>query len=229
MAIKLQKIKDVEYNELITLVLLYKEKKLWALFKDEFGIPFPMLLTICKNNGMSKKAQETLRAFFDEVVLTESTILPKYENLLKTFDDKELEKFEKTEVKTAEIVTPVTTSEPVIKEVKPEKTAEIVAEKKKVEESAKADKKKPNRKLPRRIGKEAIEKAIKDNGGKSTQLQRLMLRLNDLKNIYVKLNNRGIKEMHVNDGSILSDYECRTINSAITILEQKVDDILKKK
>lgn len=49
-----------------------------------------------------------------------------------------------------------------------------------------------------------------------------------MKNIYVKLQSRGIKELHTGDGSTLTDDECRTISSAITILEQKVSDILKK-
>jgi hypothetical protein len=90
-------------------------------------------------------------------------------------------------------------------------------------------KNKPNRKLPRRIGKEAIEKMIAENGGKTSQLHRVMLRINDLKNMYVKLQARGIKEMHLEDGSVLSDDECRAISSGITILEQKVASILKKK
>ena len=47
--------------------------------------------------------------------------------------------------------------------------------------------------------------------------------------MYVKLQARGIKEMSVEDGSVLTDDECRAISSGITILEQKVANILKKK
>ena len=53
--------------------------------------------------------------------------------------------------------------------------------------------------------------------------------INELSNMYVKLQARGIKEMSVEDGSVLTDDECRVITSAITILEQKVSPILKKK
>jgi hypothetical protein len=83
--------------------------------------------------------------------------------------------------------------------------------------------------LPRRYGKEKIVQDIKDQGGVATSVQRAMLKVNDLKNIYVNLSNRGIKAMIGGDETILSDTDCRTITSAITILERKLDEILKTK
>jgi len=89
-------------------------------------------------------------------------------------------------------------------------------------------KKEKKEKLPRRYGKEKILKDIKDQGGKATPLQNAMLRVNDLKNIYVNLSARGIKDM-VSGTSLLSDADCRDITSAITIVERKLEEILKRK
>ena len=232
----LKKIKDAEYNELIVLLLLYNNKKLWDIFKDQLKLSIHALITIAKNNGLSLETKEILRTFFEDIILTHQSVLDDYENYLSVYKQKGLDKFVSSEFKTEDNVTPATISESVVKESKNEKTADSNEDIKPVTKVATSTpkevdtaKKKPKRKLPRRIGKEAIEKMIAENGGKSTQLHRVMLRINDLKNMYVKLQARGIKEMHVEDGSVLSDDECRTITSAITILEQKVSGILKKK
>ena len=55
-----------------------------------------------------------------------------------------------------------------------------------------------------------------------------MLKVNDLKNIYVNLSARGIKDM-VGGTTLLSDEDCRKIVSVITIAERQLSDILKKK
>jgi hypothetical protein len=232
----LTKIKDVEYNEMVVLLLLYNNKQFWEIFKDSFKLSINTLITIAKNNGLSYETKETLETFFNDIVLTHSSVLEDYEKYLAVYQKKGLEKFISSEVKTEESVNAVTPSEPVVKEVETEKSADIIEGNKEsvnlaVSTPKKVDKakNKPNRKLPRRIGKEAIEKMIAENGGKTSQLHRVMLRINDLKNMYVKLQARGIKEMHLEDGSVLSDDECRAISSGITILEQKVASILKKK
>lgn len=231
MAVKLEKIKDVEYHELLTLVLLHKETKLWDIFKDEFKFGYPMLVTIAKNNGLSNDAQDVLRSIFDEIICTNKDYLVKYEFLLTNFDEAEELKQAEIARKNAAIATPETTSPSESYIGKPEKTAESVAESKVAISTPKIEviaKKKPNRKLPRRMGKETIEKKIKERGGQALPLERLMLRLNDLKNMYSKLNARGIKAMHHPDESIIDDDDCRVINAAITILEQKVKPILNK-
>lgn len=225
----LEKIKDVEYNELVVLLLLYNNKRLWDIFKDQLKLSIHALITIAKNNGLSYETKEILHCFFNDIILTHASVLEDYENYLAVYKQKGLDKFVSSTVKTEDSVTAVTPSEPVVKEEKIEKTAELNEDIKPVAKEVDKAKKKPNRKLPRRIGKEAIEQMIAENGGKSTQLHRVMLRINDLKNLYVKLQARGIKEMHVEDGSVLTDDECRVITSAITILEQKVSPILKKK
>lgn len=83
-------------------------------------------------------------------------------------------------------------------------------------------------KLPRRYGKKQILIDIEKQGGNATPTQRSMLKVNDLKNIVMKLYARGVKDM-LTDTRVLTDDEARQITAAITIVEQKLDKILKPK
>jgi hypothetical protein len=87
---------------------------------------------------------------------------------------------------------------------------------------------KKDRKLPRRYGKQNILKDIETQGGKMTPLQNAMLKVNDLKNIYVNLSARGIKDM-VSGTNLLSDEDCRDIVSVVTIAERRLKTILQRK
>jgi len=82
--------------------------------------------------------------------------------------------------------------------------------------------------LPRRYGKDSIQKDIAKQDGKATSVQLAALELNDLRNIYVKLNARLINDM-LTDKPILSVEDYREIRSAISILKNKLKNILKKK
>ena len=82
--------------------------------------------------------------------------------------------------------------------------------------------------VPRRYGKVKILSDIKEQGGKATNPQLTALAVNDLKNIYVNLSNRLIKDMLLED-KILTDEDMREIRSAIKIVEAKLKLILKKK
>lgn len=86
---------------------------------------------------------------------------------------------------------------------------------------------KKNRKLPKHYGKKRILEDVQSNN-QVTELDRAMLALNTLRNIYTKLKNRGIKDK-TNKTNILSDSDCRDIIATVRIVENKVNNILKKK
>ena len=88
-------------------------------------------------------------------------------------------------------------------------------------------KKQSNRKLPKHYGKKQIEKDIADNGGVKTELDRGMLALNDLRNIYTCLKNRGISDKILGTTK-LTDEDCRNIVAAVRTLNNKIDYILNK-
>lgn len=87
--------------------------------------------------------------------------------------------------------------------------------------------KKSNRKLPKHYGKKQIEKDIEANGGVKTELDRAMLALNDLRNIYTCLKNRGISDKILLTNK-LTDEDCRNIVAAVRTLNNKIDYILNK-
>lgn len=82
------------------------------------------------------------------------------------------------------------------------------------------------RKLPKHYGKQQILKDVESNN-KMTELDRAMLSLNNLRNIYSKLKNRCIKDK-IENTHILTVSDCRDIIAVVRTLENKVENILKK-
>jgi hypothetical protein len=81
-------------------------------------------------------------------------------------------------------------------------------------------------KLPKHYGKKRVLEDIKSNNG-ATELDTAMLALNNLRNIYSKLKNRGIKDK-INGTNLLSGTECRDIVATVRIVENRLNSILKK-
>jgi hypothetical protein len=98
----------------------------------------------------------------------------------------------------------------------------------KIKDVIKASKPKNENAIPRRYGKVAILKDIASQGGKSTPVQNAMLSLNSLKNIWVNLSARGVKDM-VSGTKNISDEDSRKIVAVVTLVERQLADILKKK
>lgn len=214
---KLIKLAELEYNETLTIALVEKDEQLRNIFADELRLPFSLLITLSKEDKLTNEdTKALLRSIFDDVIVTQSELIRKYKELAHTNN------ITLSELINEEIITLDEPSVPTVVEEVPEKTAEIIADKPKV------SKPKKEKELPRRYGKEKIQADIDKQGGKATPLQQAMLRVNDLKNIYVNLQARGIKDM-VGGSNLLSDADCRDITSAITIIERKLETILKRK
>jgi hypothetical protein len=99
-----------------------------------------------------------------------------------------------------------------------------------IESDDKQDKvtdKKKVRTLPKHYGKKQIEKDIEANGGVKTELDRAMLALNDLRNIYTCLKNRGISDKMLGTTK-LTDEDCRNIVASVRTLNNKIEYILNK-
>lgn len=193
MSLKLVKLKEVEYNETLTIALIEKDPQLNSIFGGELKLSFEMLITLSKEDKLSIETKELIRSIFDDVILTQSDLINRYLFLAKA-DGIELAE------------TPTEILEPIVEEVKIKK----------------------EKALPRRYGKTEILKDIQEQGTKATPLQTAMLRVNDLKNYYVTLSNRGISDM-LGGTTLLSDEDCRDITSSIAILENKLKKILKRK
>jgi len=216
MATQVGKIKEVTYNSTVTLALIEIDADLKEIFTDEIKLPFNILYRLSDEGKLSERTQELLITIFEKIILTKSELIDKYLRLannrgvaINTIRELEIEveedpEFDEEEGKTEE---PTVDTTPKKKAVKKEKTG---------------------KELPRRYGKEKITKDIERQGGNATPVQRAMLKVNDLKNIYVNLSTRGIKDM-LGDAGLLSDEDCRKIVSVITIAERQLEEILKRK
>jgi hypothetical protein len=212
MAKTIEKLAELEYNELVTLGMMEQYDDLREIFTDEIKVPFTMLYSLQKEGKLNDQTKELLVELFENLILTSKDLINKYQRLMQSPPTPQIEPIAVAEViepfskEKADAIT--TRGREVIREI------ESVIKKESV--------------IPRRYGKEKITKDIEAQGGVATPVQRAMLKVNDLKNIYVNLSTRGIKDMIANTDS-LSDEDCRKIVSAITTFERQMAEIVKTK
>ena len=217
MAIEVAKLKEMDYNTTITLGVIEQDADLKAIFTDDIKLSFNILYRLSEEGTLNDRTKELLAIIFEKLILTKKELIDKY---LQFADTKGVEINH-----TKEFEIEVEQDE----EIDDEEDS-IVPEEPIVETPKKpiVKKEKTGKELPRRYGKEKIIEDVKRQGGTATPVQRAMLKVNDLKNIYVNLSARGIKDM-LGDAGLLSDEECRKIVSVITIAERQLEDILKRK
>jgi hypothetical protein len=206
MKTEVEKIVDLKFDPIITIGVIEKDSDLTEVFKEDINLPFPILYRLAKEDDLSDETKELLESIFDKVILAKPNLIESYKRL-------------GGQTAVAEPISE--TIEEVSEEIP--KNVEIVEEpiKDKVSSNKESE-------LPRRYGKVKILADIKEQGGKATNPQLTALAVNDLKNIYVNISNRLIKDMLLED-KILTDEDMREIRSAIKIVEAKLKHILKKK
>jgi len=204
----IEKIADLEYNELVILGIIEQNNDLKEIFTDEIKIPFTMLYSLQKEGKLNNSTKELLVGLFENLILTSKDLINKYQRLMQSPPTPQTEPIEVAEVIEVEEVV-----EQVVEPIK-------VIVKDKVSEKKEAL-------IPRRYGKEKITKDIEAQGGVASPVQRAMLKGNTLKNIYVNLNNRLIKDYFTKNDT-LNNEDYRKITSAIKIIEQVINPIIKK-
>ena len=211
MAKTIEKLAELEYNELVTLGMMEQCGDLREIFTDEIKVPFTMLYSLQKEGKLNDETKQLLVELFENLILTSKDLIGKYQRLMQSPPTPQTEPVEVVEVIEEVVeIEEVAVVEPIKVVIK-----DKVSEKKETV-------------IPRRYGKEKITKDIEAQGGIASPVQRAMLKVNDLKNIYVNLSTRGIKDMIANTDS-LSDEDCRKIVSAITTFERQMADIVKTK
>ena len=196
MGITVEKIAELEYNEIITLNLIEKDADLCEIFKEDINLPFSILYRMSKEGALTEEIKSMIFELFDKIISTKKIYVEKYIRL------------QNAEPETQEI------PQPVVQEISVEPAAEPKPKKEKV--------------TPRRYGKVAIQEDIAKQGGRATNAQLTALAVNDLKNIWVNLNARLIKDMLLDD-KILTDEDYRDIRSTVKIAETKLKNVLRKK
>jgi hypothetical protein len=167
----------------------------------EFKTPYNILYTMAKENCLPDDVKDRLTELYNEIILNYSEYRKLYYKVLNT------------EGLSTETPTIITSELPVIEVPVTEET--ITTEPQKI------------RKLPKHYGKQQILKDIEKSGEK-TELDRAMLALNDLRNLFSRLKNRGIKDKKTGSTN-LSINECREIVASIRLLKNKLSPILNKK
>lgn len=219
MVTEVQKLKDLNYDEVSALSVIEKDEDLNEIFTDEVKMSFNLLRTLSEEGKLSQDTQDFIRQLFDKVILTKTTLINKY--VL----------FAEANGKTIQVITP-TLTEPEEEEeeeieVEPEEEEEEIEEEVDVK-VAKVSKPKAEKKLPRRYGKANILKDIEAQDGKATPAQLTALAINDLKNLYVNLNARMVNDLLTDTPKLtLEDY--RDIRATITIAKNRLKGILKTK
>jgi hypothetical protein len=203
MVTEVQKLKDLNYDEVSALSVIEKDEDLNEIFTDEVKMSFNLLRTLSEEGKLSQDTQDFIRQLFDKVILTKTTLINKY--VL----------FAEANGKTIQVITP-TLTEP-----------EVVVEEVEVK-VAKVSKPKTEKTLPRRYGKANILKDIEAQDGKATNAQLTALAVNDLKNIYVNLNARLVNDL-LTDTPKLTVEDYRDIRATITIAKNRLKGILKTK
>jgi hypothetical protein len=216
MATEVQKLKDLNYDEVSALSVIEKDEDLNEIFTDEVKMSFNLLRTLSEEGKLSQDTRDFIRQLFDKVILTKTTLINKY--VL----------FAQANGKTIQVINLIEPEEEE-EEVEPEVEEEEIEEEEEVEVKTSEDTKaKGTKKLPRRYGKANILKDIEAQGGKATPAQLTALAINELKNIYVNLNARMVNDL-LTDTPKLTVEDYRDIRATITITKNKLKSILKKK
>jgi len=206
MATEVKKIKNLDYNELITLTLIENDEDLNNIFVDEIKMSYNLLRTLSEEGKLNEKTKDFIKEIFEMIVLTKTNLISKYLNLAK-----------KNGI-AIQIIGELDEEESLPEEQPEQEPEEVPNPKKEPSEG----------KLPRRYGKASIEKDILAQGGKATNVQLTGLAVNELKNLWVNLSSKMIKEL-LSGEQVLSDEDYRTIRSTIKMMKNKLAPILLKK
>ena len=222
----IEKVVNLEYNPLFTLGVIENDLDLSEILFSEIKLPFSVLYKLESEGMLSDSLKELLVDIFEGIILTKTSLVEKY---LKLANESGVEINEVVVLELPQVDEGVNEGVNEVDEGVNEGVNEVDEGVNEVEVIVKdkvSEKKEPL--IPRRYGKEKITKDIEAQGGVASPVQRAMLKVNDLKNIYVNLSARGIKDM-IGDTDSLSDEDCRKIVSAITTFERQMGDIVKTK
>jgi hypothetical protein len=206
MGVTVEKITELEFNELVALNVIEKDDDLKSMFTEDVRLPFNMLYRMSKDGVLTEEIKEVIFDFFDKVISTKKMYVEKYLRVLNSdFENLVPAKVETQEIPTVAKIAPV---------------EKVVTKAKKTTSTT--------NKLPKWYGKEKIVEDIKNQGGVATNPQLAALANNDLKNIYLTMNNKCINDM-LTDTRKLTDEEYRTFKSAVRTIQNVLNPILKKK
>lgn len=209
MSFTFEKVAELKYDDLISLYVIETDDMLKEIFEEKVKTPFNLLYLFIKDNDnkISEETKEVIFEMFDKLILTRVSLSERYKHLQNNgyVNKKIQEKYPKKEIETTEQLIIVNTPT-----------------------TAKIPKYKKEKTVPRRYGKEKILKNIKEQNHPATALQRAMIDLNDVRNLYTKLSDRTIRDL-LGNGQNFTEEDCRKISATIKTFKQQVDSIINKR
>lgn len=194
----IEKLAELDYNELIAFKVISKNDYLRDTFFDEVEIPLSDVEKQIIDNSLSDELKSLIFDVFDTIILSSNEYISSYRKISSTIVTT-IEVKKETIEDIVETVTVVT--EDIIPEV--------------------------SNKIPRRYGKSRIIEDIEKQGGKINNSQLTALDLNKHKNLFVRLEKRVNKNL-LSDDKEISDEDLRSIRSAIRMFDNIINKIIKK-
>jgi hypothetical protein len=207
MGVTVEKIADLDYNELVALNVIEKDEDLCSMFTEDVRLPFSMLYRMSKENTLNEDIKEIIFDFFDKVISTKKNYVEKYLRVLNS----DIENLVPPKVETQEI--------PAI--VEPEPIKKVVVK-------AKTTKTNKPKELPKWYGKSKVLIDIENQGGIATAPQLGVISINDIHNIYLKMTRITINDM-LTDNRILTDEEYRKVKAINKTYSNQMKAIFKDK
>lgn len=78
MVTNVDKLMDLEYDELITLAVIESDEDLKEIFYDDVKLSYNMLLTLSKEGKLNGETKELIRKIFDKLILINKRLINKY-------------------------------------------------------------------------------------------------------------------------------------------------------
>lgn len=200
--VTVEKIADLEYNELVALNIIEKDKDLFDMFSEDVKLPFAMLYRMSKEGLLSDEIKLVIFTFFDRIILANKAYSEKYFKVLNSDIDAMLPTEEKLPI-VAEVIEVAP-----VKKVVTKKTTGKVNE------------------LPKWHGKNKVLEDIKNQDSPATAPQLAVISINDIHNIYLKMTRITINDMFT-DNRILTDEQYRKVKAANKTYANQIKSIFK--
>lgn len=184
MGVTVEKITELEFNELVALNVIEKDDDLNSMFTEDVRLPFSMLYRMSKDGVLTEEIKEVIFDFFDKVISTKKMYVEKYLRVLNS----DFENLVPAKVETQEIPT----------------VAEIASVEKPVVKV---------NDLPKWHGKNKVLEDIKNQDTSATAPQLAVISINDIHNVYLKMTRITINDMFT-DNRILTDEQYRKVKAA---------------
>jgi hypothetical protein len=78
MKTEILKLRELDFNIIITIGVIESDEMLTEIFKDEIKMPFNILYRLAKEDKLNEKTKTLITSIFDKIILTKREYIDKY-------------------------------------------------------------------------------------------------------------------------------------------------------